>query len=152
VRVHALNFGTSLKTVGLRVHALNFGSARKNVFMHVSALNFGVARKNVGVRLRELNFGSTQKNVGARLCAQNFGTARKTIGVQVCMLNLALHSVNTHNNGACGVHSIGRAQWSLVGVRECGYMLSHDSLVNGMHRVLVHGGSIIKFGMEHPVK
>jgi hypothetical protein len=23
---------------------------------------------------------------------------------------------------------------------QCGYMLSHDSLVNGVRRVLVHGG------------
>jgi hypothetical protein len=31
-----------------------------------------------------------------------------------------------------------------------GYMLSHDSLVNGVHRVLVRGGGVLKFGiMKH---
>jgi hypothetical protein len=30
---------------------------------------------------------------------------------------------------------------------QCGYMLSCDSLVNGAHRVLVHGGGILNFRM-----
>jgi hypothetical protein len=30
---------------------------------------------------------------------------------------------------------------------QCGYMLSHDSLVSGAHRVLVHGGDILNYGM-----
>jgi hypothetical protein len=30
---------------------------------------------------------------------------------------------------------------------QCGYMLSRESLVNGVHRVLVCGGGILKFGM-----
>jgi hypothetical protein len=30
---------------------------------------------------------------------------------------------------------------------QCGYMLSHDSLVNGLCRVLVHSGGVLNFGM-----
>jgi hypothetical protein len=47
--------------------------------------------------------------------ALKFGVMRKNIGVRVHALNLALHGVHTHNNGAHGVCSIGRAQRSLVG-------------------------------------
>jgi hypothetical protein len=30
---------------------------------------------------------------------------------------------------------------------QCGYILSHDSLVNGVHKVLVCDRGILKFGM-----
>jgi hypothetical protein len=30
---------------------------------------------------------------------------------------------------------------------QCGYMLLHDSLINGVCGVLVHSGGILKFGM-----
>jgi hypothetical protein len=30
---------------------------------------------------------------------------------------------------------------------QCGYMLSRDSLVNGVRKVLVHGGVVLKFGL-----
>jgi hypothetical protein len=30
---------------------------------------------------------------------------------------------------------------------QCGYMMSCDNLVNGAHRVLVHGRGVLKFGM-----
>jgi hypothetical protein len=43
-----------------------------------------------------------------------FWPRRKNVGVQDHALNLALRGVHTHNNDAHGVHSVGRAQRSLV--------------------------------------
>jgi hypothetical protein len=37
--------------------------------------------------------------------------------VRMRALKLALRGVHTHNNGACGVRSIGTTQWSLVAAR-----------------------------------
>jgi hypothetical protein len=46
------------------------------------------------------------------------------------MRNTGVCSVHTHNNGMHGVHSIDRAGILLVHT-QCGYMLSHNSLING---------------------
>jgi len=35
---------------------------------------------------------------------------------------------------------------------QCGYMLSHDSLVSGARRVLVRGGDILNSGMMKHVE
>jgi hypothetical protein len=69
---------------------------------------------------------------------------RKNVGVQVCALNFS--AVWKIINGARGVHSIGRAQRNLVGVRAMWCMLSHDNLVNGVQ------WGILKFGMVQRIK
>jgi hypothetical protein len=70
-----------------------------------------------------------------------FGVARKNVGVWVHTLNLELCGEHTHNMVCtvctyiimacvvCAVLSERKGVW-LVCV-QCGYMLSHDSLVNG---------------------
>jgi hypothetical protein len=35
---------------------------------------------------------------------------------------------------------------------QCGYMLWHDNLINGARGVLVHGGSVLNFGMVQCVE
>jgi hypothetical protein len=35
---------------------------------------------------------------------------------------------------------------------QCGYMLSCNNLVNGVHGVLVHGGGLLNFGMVQRVE
>jgi hypothetical protein len=35
---------------------------------------------------------------------------------------------------------------------QCGYMLSHDSLVNGVRGVPVRGGGVLNFGMVQRVE
>jgi hypothetical protein len=35
---------------------------------------------------------------------------------------------------------------------QCGYMLSHNNLVNGACKILVHGGGILNFGMVQCVE
>jgi hypothetical protein len=35
---------------------------------------------------------------------------------------------------------------------QCGYMLSRDSLVSGVHRVFVHGGDVLNSGMAQHSK
>jgi hypothetical protein len=35
---------------------------------------------------------------------------------------------------------------------QYGYMLLHDSLINGAHKVLVRSGGILKFGMVQCVE
>jgi hypothetical protein len=67
------------------------------------------------VQVRKLKFGTARKNVSMCVRTLNFGTAWKNIGVQVHTLNLELCGMHTHNNGARGLHNIGRAQRSLVG-------------------------------------
>jgi hypothetical protein len=50
----------------------------------------------------------------------------------------------------CPVLAERRGVWLLRTQYE--YMLSRDNLVNGMHRVLVCGGAIIKFGMVQRIE
>jgi hypothetical protein len=45
----------------------------------------------------------------------------------------------------CAILAERRAVWLVC--MQCGYMLSHDSFVNGARRVLVHSRGILKFGM-----
>jgi hypothetical protein len=53
--------------------------------------------------------------------------------------HIIMRGVKTHNNG---VRRVGRVQRSFISVHaQCGYMLLRDSLVNGVCRVLVHGGA-----------
>jgi hypothetical protein len=149
--------GTARKTIGVLVRALNFGFVRKNVGVRVHALKFGDTRKNVGVLVHALNFGPARKNVGVRVHALNFGVTWKNVVVRVLALNLALCGVHTRvkvrvmcthiimTRVVCAVLVERIGVW-LVCV-QCGYMLSHDNLVNGVHKVLVHGGAILKFGM-----
>jgi hypothetical protein len=35
---------------------------------------------------------------------------------------------------------------------ECGYILSHDNLVNGVHRLLVYSGGVLKVGMVQRIE
>jgi len=93
--------------------------------------------------------------------ALNFGVARKNVGVWVCALNLALRSVHAHNKVhvvcthiimmcvVCTVLADHRE--TLLACAQCGYMLFHDSLVNGECRVLVRGGRVLKFDMVQHV-
>jgi hypothetical protein len=79
-----------------------------------------------------------------------FGVTLKNVGVQVRILNLELHGVNTHNKVSamcthiimvqvvCTVLAEHRGVWLVH--TQCGYMLSHNSLVNCVCRVLVHSG------------
>jgi len=64
-----------------------------------------------------LNIDVARKNVSVQVCALNFGVVQKNVGVHDRVINLALHSVHTHNNDARCVPSIGRAHTSLVGQR-----------------------------------
>jgi hypothetical protein len=86
-----------------------------------------------------------------------FGIAWKNVGVRVRALNLELCGVNTHNKVSavcthiimawvvCAILAEHRGVWLVHA--QCGYMLSHNNLVNGVRRVLVRSGGVIKFGM-----
>jgi hypothetical protein len=83
--------GIVRKNIGVLVCTLNFGVAQKNVVVLVCTLNFGIVWKKVGVWVR------VWKNVDVWVHVLNFGATWKNVGVQVRVLNLALHSVHTHN-------------------------------------------------------
>jgi hypothetical protein len=62
-------------------------------------------------------FGVARKNTSVRVCALNFSVAKKNVGVQDRTINLALRGVHKHNNDACGVRNVGKAQRSFFGAR-----------------------------------
>jgi hypothetical protein len=78
------------------------------------------------------------------------------------MLNLALWDVNMHNKVriacmhiimacvVCIVLAQHKRFWLLRA--QCGYMLSHDSLVNCGRKVLVCGGGVLKSGLVQCVE
>jgi len=50
------------------------------------------------------------------------------------VLELSLHGVHTHSNGACGVHNIANHGGLGMMRAQYEYKLSHDSVINGAHR------------------
>jgi hypothetical protein len=59
-----------------------------------------------------------------------------------------VHAVCIHIIMACMVCAmLAECRETLLVCTQCEYMLSHNSLVNGVDRVLVCGGGIQKFGM-----
>jgi hypothetical protein len=95
------------------------------------------------VRVWALKFGVAQKNVSVWVCA------RKNVGVQDHAINLALCGVHT-------MHVVCRVLLECRGVLlvhvQCGYMLSHDSFVSGVHKFLVRSGDVLKSGMVQCVE
>jgi hypothetical protein len=128
------------------VHALNFGTAQKNVGVWVRALNFGAAWKNVVVRLCALNFGAMWKNVGVRVRALNLAL----LGVHT---HNKVHVVCTHIIMARVVGAVlGECKGVWLVRTQCGYMLSRDSVVNCARRIFVCSGGILNFGMVQRVE
>jgi hypothetical protein len=99
-----------------------------------------------------LKFGAAWKNVGVRVRALKFGTELKNFGVRVHTLNLTLRGVHMHNKVhtmcthiimtrvVCAV--LAECRGVLLVRAQCGYILSHDSLVNGArrgHSKILHG-------------
>jgi hypothetical protein len=92
----------------------------------------------------------------------NFYPTGKNVGVQVCMLKLSLrhvcmhkkvHAVFIHIIVACMVCKVlAKRRGILLVCAECGYILSRNSLVNGVHRVLVRGGGVLNFGMVQHIE
>jgi len=80
--------------------------------------------------------------------------------------------VHMHKNGMHGVHTHNKVHAVCTRIKmahvvcevlaenkgillvcvQCGFLLSCDSLVNGAHRVLVCGGSVLNFGMVRCVE
>jgi hypothetical protein len=81
-----------------------------------------------------------------------FGTARKNVDVRARVLNLALRGVHTHNNGARGVCSIAECRGVWLVPAQYEYKLSHDSVVNGVRRLMVRGRGVLNFGMVQHVE
>jgi hypothetical protein len=58
-----------------------------------------------------------RQDIGVLVHVLNFDVAQKNVGAQEHALNLVLRSVHTHNNYACGVHSVGSTQRIFVDAR-----------------------------------